>query len=121
MANPLESQDMVLENPRYYDFCQVELSDKTGQSSRMQQVLPPKHKGYQDDWGDGREGYEDRGVFREARARTSGGGNLLKSVGGLAIVGGIFWVTYLVAKGGGISNISNILQQNHGPVVVIAL
>src|SRR5215470_14115413 len=87
----------------------------------MQRVSPPKHKGYQDDWGDSREGYEDRGVFREARAQTRGGGNLLKSVGGLAIVGGIFWVTYLVAKGGGIPEISNILQQNRGPVVVIAL
>jgi hypothetical protein len=87
----------------------------------MQQVSPPKHNGYQDDWGDGREGYEDRGVFREARADSGGGGNLLKSVGGLAIVGGILWVTYLVATGGGIHDISNILQQNRGPVVVIAL
>jgi hypothetical protein len=87
----------------------------------MQEVLPPKFKEYRDEWGTTREGYEDLGPARPMRQQEREGGTLLKTVGSLAIVGGIFWVTYLVAQGGNIRDIGMILQQNHGPVAIIGL
>jgi hypothetical protein len=88
----------------------------------MQEVLPPKFKEYRDDWGtDAREGYEDRGPARPVRASEREGGTLLKSLGSIAIVGGIFWVTYLVAHGGNWHDVGGILQQNHGPVAIIGM
>lgn len=75
---------------------------------------------YKDDWGTGaREGYEDRGTFRPPRApKKESGSGVLRTLGGLAIVGGVLWGTYLVTQGG---DVVQTLQQNRGPVAVIAL
>ena len=80
----------------------------------------PKRSPYQDEWGTGsREGYEDRGSFRPPRTpKREGGSSLLRTVGALTIVGGVFWGTYLVTKGG---DIMTTLQQNRGPILVIAV
>jgi hypothetical protein len=43
---------------------------------------------------------------------------ILRTLGGLAIVGGICWGVYLVTSTG---NAGAALQQNHGPVAIIAL
>lgn len=84
----------------------------------MHEQLPPK-KVYKDNWGTGaREGYEDRGAYRPKReAQKERGSPILRGLGGLAIVGGIFWGVYLVFYGGGVS----ALGQNYGPIAVVAL
>lgn len=88
----------------------------------MQDVLPTKTKDYRDEWAtENREGYEDRGPVRPVRTRQHEGGSMLKTVGSLAIVAGILWVTYLVTQAGSIGSLSAVLQQNHGPVAVIGL
>jgi hypothetical protein len=77
-------------------------------------------KGFQDEWGTGaREGYEDRGTFRPPRApQKQPGSPLLRTMGAIAIVGGICWGTYLVtATGGSFAP----LQENHGPIAIIGL
>jgi hypothetical protein len=77
-------------------------------------------KRYQDEWGTGaREGYEDRGTFRPPRApQKQPGSRPLRTMGAIAIVGGICWGTYMVtATGGSIA----ALQDNHGPVAIIGL
>jgi hypothetical protein len=81
---------------------------------------PPKFKQYKDDWGTtAREGYEDRGAFRQRRIPAKEpGSSILRRVGGLTIVCGLFWGTYLVTQGG---SIVTILEQNRGPIVVIGL
>lgn len=80
--------------------------------------LPPK-KMYQDAWGSGaREGYEDLGPARPRRDAQRGRGSpFLRGLGGLGIVGGIFWGAYLFFYGGGIM----ALQQNYGPLVAVGL
>jgi hypothetical protein len=85
----------------------------------MLQELPPK-KRFQDEWEtSSREGYEDRGAFRAPPAhRTREGGSILRTVGGLAIVGGIFWGVYLITRGG---DIVETLRQNHGPTAIIGI
>jgi hypothetical protein len=85
----------------------------------MLEDLPAK-KEYRDDWGTGaREGYEDRGVFRDRRIQQKRpGSSVLRTLGGLAIVGGIFWGVYLVTRGG---DAVTVLQENRGPVAIIAL
>jgi len=77
-------------------------------------------KGFQDEWGTGaREGYEDRGTFRPPRApQKQPGSPLLRTMGAIAIVGGICWGTYLVTATGGSFG---PLQENHGPVAIIGL
>lgn len=77
-------------------------------------------KNYKDDWGTGaREGYEDRGAFRPPRAAaTDSGSPILRTLGGIAIVGGICWGVFLVTSAG---NSMAALQQNHGPIAIIAL
>lgn len=77
-------------------------------------------KKYQDEWGTGaREGYEDRGTFRPPRAKTKERGSpLLRTLGAIAIVGGICWGVYLITATG---NPVAALQQNHGPIAIIAL
>jgi hypothetical protein len=77
-------------------------------------------KNYKDDWGTGaREGYEDRGKFRPQRAKAKAAGSpLLRTLGGIAIVGGICWGVFLVTSSG---NSMSALQQNHGPIAIIAL
>jgi hypothetical protein len=81
------------------------------------QSIPKKV--YQDNWGTGaREGYEDLGPVRPRKAAQKAQGSpLLRGVGGLAIVGGIFWGVYLFFYGGGMI----ALQQNRGPMAVIGL
>lgn len=77
-------------------------------------------KQYQDEWGTGaREGYEDRGTFRPPRQRTKERGMpILRTIGGIAIVGGICWGVFLVTADG---FAVTALQQNHGPIAIIAL
>jgi hypothetical protein len=84
----------------------------------MEQSL--KFRQYKDDWGAGtREGYEDRGTFRPPRApKKESGSSILRTVGVLAIVGGVLWGTYLVTQGG---DVVQALEQNKGPIAVIAL
>jgi hypothetical protein len=79
----------------------------------------PQQK-FKDDWGTGaREGYEDRGAFRPPRARaTEPGSPILRTLGAIAIVGGICWGVYLVTSAG---DSVAALQQNHGPIAIIGL
>jgi len=81
---------------------------------------PLRNDRYKDEWGTGtREGYEDRGAFRPPREpKKQSGSSLLRTLGALAIVGGVFWGTYLWTQE---HDIVQALQQNHGPVAVIAL
>src|SRR5215471_10393440 len=82
-------------------------------------MAQPNPKGYKDDWGTGtREGYEDRGVFRDRRV-VSGrqGSSVLRTIGGVCIVAGIFWAVYVVTRNP--SDIVNALEQNRGPLAVI--
>jgi hypothetical protein len=77
-------------------------------------------KRFEDEWGTGaREGYEDRGTFRPPRPpQKQPGSPVLRTMGVIAIVGGICWGTYLVtATGGSFAP----LQENHGPVAIIGL
>jgi hypothetical protein len=77
-------------------------------------------KRFEDEWGTGaREGYEDRGTFRPPRLpQKQPGSPVLRTMGAIAIVGGICWGTYLVtATGGSFAP----LQENHGPVAIIGL
>ena len=62
-------------------------------------------KQYKDEWGTGaREGYEDRGAFRPPRApQKEPGSPILRILGGIAIVGGICWGTYLVTVSGDVA------------------
>lgn len=77
-------------------------------------------KQYKDDWGTGaREGYEDRGSFRPPRKQAKEPGSpILRTLGGIAIVAGICWGVYLAT-----SNPDHLaaLQQNHGPIAIVAL
>ncbi len=86
----------------------------------MSQIWCMAQKKPKDEWETGaREGYEDRGSFRPPRAPAKEPGSpLLRTLGGIAIVGGICWGVYLVtANGVAVS----ALQQNHGPIAIIAL
>jgi hypothetical protein len=84
----------------------------------LQDPLPKKE--YKDDWQtSSREGYEDRGAFRPVRtAQKQGGSSILRTVGAITIVGGIFWGVYLATRGG---NLVAALEANHGPIAIIAL
>ena len=77
-------------------------------------------KNYKDDWGTGaREGYEDRGSFRPPRAAANASGSpILRTLGGIAIVGGICWGVFLVTSAG---NSMAALQRNHGPIAIVAI
>ncbi len=85
----------------------------------MLQDLPPKRE-YNDAWETtAREGYEDRGAFRELRMKPKRqGSSTLRMLGGIAIVGGIFWGVWVVTRGG---DMVEALRQNYGPVAIIAL
>jgi len=77
-------------------------------------------KVYKDDWGTGsREGYEDRGAFRQMRAqRKEPGSPLLRVMGAISIVSGLCWGVFLATStGDGLV----ALQQNHGPVAIVLL
>lgn len=86
----------------------------------MQGVVPSKYKDYQDDWGtSAREGYEDHGPVRPMRAsQHEPGSPVLRTLGGLAIVAGICWGTYLVTQG---ADIRSVLEHNRGPVAIAGL
>ena len=81
---------------------------------------PSKPQQHEDEWETGtREGYEDRGAFRPPRVPAKPpGSSVLRMVGSGCIVGGILWAVYLITRGG---DVISALQQNHGPVIVIAL
>jgi hypothetical protein len=84
----------------------------------LQDPLPKKE--YKDEWEtNSREGYVDLGAFRPQRsAQKQPGSSILRTLGGISIVGGIFWGVYLVTRGG---NMISALQENHGPIAIIAL
>lgn len=84
----------------------------------MAQQLSSK-RAYQDNWGTGaREGYEDLGPVRPRReAQRQRGSPLLRTLGSLTIVSGIFWGAYLFFYGGGVI----ALEQNRGPMAAVAL
>ena len=78
-------------------------------------------KNHRDAWDTGaREGYEDRGAFRQLRpAPKKPGSPLLRIMGAVAIVGGICWGVYLfTATGGGMAALQ---QNNYGPIAIVAL
>src|SRR2546423_10676090 len=77
----------------------VEFRREMRQSVTMQQ--PPKNKVIQDEWGTTtREAYEDKPIYQTRRKTPQReGSGLIKSIGGLMIVGAIFWGTYLVTNG----------------------
>ena len=95
----------------------VEFRREMGQSVTMQQ--PPKNKVTQDEWGTTtREAYEDRPTYQPRRKTPQRqGSGLIKSIGGLMIVGAIFWGTYLVTNGADPS----ALWQATGPVPLCGL
>lgn len=76
---------------------------------------PPK-KRYQDDWDTGsHQAYEEKPVIqRRVKTRNAAGNGFLRSLGGLLIVGGIFWGTYILSSGGDVS----ALTKAPGPVHV---
>jgi hypothetical protein len=86
----------------------------------MSQIWRMAQKRPRDEWETGaREGYEDRGAFRPLRAPAKEPGSpLLRTLGGIAIVGGICWGVYLVTANG---LAVSALQQNHGPIAIVAL
>ena len=81
-------------------------------------MAPKSYK--DDDWGGGaREGYEDRGAFRQLRPPEKDPGSpLLRIMGAVAIVGGIGWGVYLGTSSG---NAIAALQENHGPIAIVGL
>jgi len=93
----------------------VEFRPEMRQSVNM---TPPPKKVYQDEWGTGtHEAYEDKPVY-QPRVKTKGreGNGFLRAFGGLLMVGGIFWGTYIVTSGGDFS----LLTRFPGPVHVLA-
>ena len=64
----------------------------------MPQILE-NQKVYEDEWGTSRIGYEDRPVYQPRKAAPKRHGNtFLRSLGGVLVVGGIFWGTYLLTS-----------------------
>jgi hypothetical protein len=64
----------------------------------MSQQLP-NSKVYEDEWGTSRVGYEDRPAYQPRKSAPRRKGNaFLRSLGGLLVVGGIFWGTYLLTS-----------------------
>ena len=61
----------------------------------------------QDEWGTSiREGYEDRPVYRPRKAEPKRkGSSLLRAIGGLAIVAGLAWGTYVVTSTEGVGGL----------------
>ena len=80
----------------------------------------PQQPTYKDDWGTAaREGYEDRGTFRPPRVpQKQQGSPILRTIGSLCIFGGLCWGAWLYTQD---RHIALALQQNHGPVVILAL
>ena len=61
----------------------------------------------QDEWGTtSREGYEDRPVYQPRKtAPKRKGSPFLKAIGGLAIVAGLAWGTYVVTSTEGVAGL----------------
>lgn len=80
----------------------------------------PPPKAFKDEWGTtAREGYEDRGAFRPPRKpQKESGSSLVRTLGGICIFAGLVWGAYLYTQD---RDIAAALQQNHGPVAILAL
>lgn len=67
----------------------------------------PEDHHVKDEWGTTtRIGYEDRPVYQPRKAPPKRKGSpLLRAIGGLAIVGGIFWGVYVVTSTAGINGL----------------
>lgn len=83
------------------------------------QQLPPKTKVIQDEWGTTtREAYEEKPrVQPRIKKPHRQGSGFIKTIGGLMIVGGILWGTYLVTTGAEPAS----LWQAQGPVPLCGL
>ena len=67
----------------------------------MAQPLP-NPKIIEDEWGTSRVGYEDRPVYQPRKTAPKRKGNaFLRSLGGLLVLAGIFWGTYLITSTAG--------------------
>ena len=87
----------------------------------MPETQPRKPKVYEDDWGTGaREGYEDRGVYQAVRRerRPEPGSPILRTLGGVCIIGGLCWAAYLYTQS---TDFASALQANHGPIAILGL
>jgi len=83
----------------------------------MQERIPQKKGLYNDDWGTGtRKGYEERSQHLPPKPTPKPRGNrLLRILGGLLIVGGMFWGAYRYTSG---FDIVETLRHNHGPTLL---
>jgi hypothetical protein len=90
---------LVSEGALYFSF--IEFQWEMSQSISMPEQLP-KPNVIEDEWGTSRIGYEDRPVYQPRKtAPKRKGSPFLRSIGGLLVVGGIFWGTYLITSVGG--------------------
>jgi len=75
----------------------------------MPELRPKPKETSQDEWGTtSRQGYEDRTAFHAPRKPPPPkrrGSPLLRAIGGLAIVGGIVWGTYVVTSTQGLGGL----------------
>lgn len=75
----------------------------------MPEQRPKPKEIQQDEWGtSSREGYQDRPGYhapRKAPPPKRKGSPLLRAIGGLAIVGGIVWGTYVVTSTQGVGGL----------------
>lgn len=75
---------------------------------RMPEKEPTPRKPVQDEWGTTtREGYEDRPVYQPPRKAVPQrkGNRFLRTVGGLLVVGGMAWSTYVATSPGGLTTL----------------
>ena len=77
----------------------------------------------QDEWGTtNREGYEDRPFYQPPKQAPPKrkGSRVLRTIGGLLVVGGIFWATYLGTSTGGWSDLLKPGVPSRPILVVVA-
>jgi hypothetical protein len=87
----------------------------------MPEKISPKEGRFKDEWGTGtHEAYEDRAHHRPLKPppKKPRGNSFLRSLGGLLIVGGLFWGAYLYTSN---PDIVEALRRNHGPAMVCGL
>ena len=72
-----------------------------------EQRSKPNASQQQDEWGTSvREGYEDRPVYQARKAASRRKGSpLLRALGGLAIVAGLAWGTYVITSTEGVAGL----------------